>query len=154
MPNSGFISTLSPSVKTKLFLRSFLHVNTIAICCAATDSTGKSIRLNSSKQPQEPDWARPSKKRATKYLSRMLVILFSWAPLLRKKKNSVETLGKGKARIYKFSKIYKPFLDTTWLDLCFFYQYLQGFPVPLYPKKIPVINLWKYDRILIAYFSD
>lgn len=60
MPNSGFIPTLSPSVKMKVFLRSFLQVSTVAICWAATERTGRSIRLNSSKQPQEPDWARPS----------------------------------------------------------------------------------------------
>lgn len=59
MPNSGLISTLSPSVKTKLLRRSFLQVRTIAICWAATDKTGRSMRLNSSKQPHEPDWARP-----------------------------------------------------------------------------------------------
>lgn len=59
MPNSGLISTWSPSVKTKFLRRSFLHVRTIAICWAATDKTGRSMRLNSSKQPQEPDWARP-----------------------------------------------------------------------------------------------
>lgn len=59
MPNSGFISTLSPSVKMKFLRRSFLQVSTMAICWAATESTDRSIRLNSSKQPHEPDWARP-----------------------------------------------------------------------------------------------
>lgn len=54
-PNSGFISTRSPSVKMKFFFLSFLHVRTTEICCAATDNTGSSMRLNSSKQPQEPD---------------------------------------------------------------------------------------------------
>lgn len=60
-PNSGFIVTLSPSVKIKDFFRSFLHVRIMEICWAATDRTGKSIRLNSSKQPQDPDCASPSK---------------------------------------------------------------------------------------------
>lgn len=59
IPNSGLISTLSPSVKTKFLRRSFLQVRTIAICWAATDNTGRSMRLNSSKQPHDPDWARP-----------------------------------------------------------------------------------------------
>lgn len=54
-PNSGFIVTLSPSVKIKDFLRSFLHVRIMEICWAATERTGRSIRLNSSKQPQDPD---------------------------------------------------------------------------------------------------
>lgn len=67
-PNSGFISTLSPSVKIKFFLRSFLHVKTIAICCAATDSTGRSMRLNSSKQPQDPDCARPEMKQKLQFM--------------------------------------------------------------------------------------
>ena len=58
-PNSGSRSTLSPSVKMNWDLRSFLQASTMAICWAATDSTGSSMRLNSSKQPQEPDWARP-----------------------------------------------------------------------------------------------
>jgi len=30
-------------------------------CWAATDNTGSVILLNSSKQPQDPDWARPLK---------------------------------------------------------------------------------------------
>ena len=59
MPNSESMSTSSPSVKMNIFFLSFLHVRTTWICCAATDSTGSSIRLNSSKQPQLPDWARP-----------------------------------------------------------------------------------------------
>ena len=59
IPNSGFISTRSPSVKMNCFLRSFLQASTMAICCAATDRTGRSIRLNSSKQPHDPDWAKP-----------------------------------------------------------------------------------------------
>lgn len=61
-PNSGFIVTLSPSVKIKDFFRSFLHVRIMEICWAATDRTGKSIRLNSSKQPQDPDCASPSEE--------------------------------------------------------------------------------------------
>lgn len=60
-PNSGFRVTLSPSVKTKDVLRSFLHVKIMEICWAATERTGRSIRLNSSKQPQDPDCANPSK---------------------------------------------------------------------------------------------
>lgn len=66
IPNSGFISTLSPSVKIKFFRRSFLQVSTMAICWAATESTGRSIRLNSSKHPQEPDWARPKDRKKYK----------------------------------------------------------------------------------------
>ena len=58
-PNSGFIVTLSPSVKIKDFLCSFLHVRIMEICWAATERTGRSIRLNSSKQPQDPDCASP-----------------------------------------------------------------------------------------------
>ena len=67
IPNSGSMLTLSPSVKTKTGLRSFLHCNTMAICCAATDNTGNSIRLNSSKQPHDPDWARPEMKYRKNY---------------------------------------------------------------------------------------
>ncbi len=58
-PNSGSRSTTSPSVKMNCDFRSFLHCSTMAICCAATDNTGSSIRLNSSKQPHDPDCARP-----------------------------------------------------------------------------------------------
>ena len=61
IPNSGLRSTTSPSVKMNYFLRSFLAVRTMAICCAATDSTGRSIRLNSSKHPHDPDCANPGK---------------------------------------------------------------------------------------------
>ena len=60
IPNSGSMSTLSPSVKMNWLFLSFLHSNTMAICCAATDNTGNSILLNSSKQPQDPDWAKPA----------------------------------------------------------------------------------------------
>jgi len=63
IPNSGFISTTSPSVKMNVGFLSFFAVKTTEICCAATDNTGSSIRLNSSKHPQLPDWARPVKKR-------------------------------------------------------------------------------------------
>ena len=59
IPNSMLRATLSPSVKMKFFLRSFLLCSTMAICWAATDNTGSSILLNSSKQPHEPDWAKP-----------------------------------------------------------------------------------------------
>ena len=59
-PNSGSRSTTSPSVKTNCVLCSFLAASTMAICCAATDNTGRSIRLNSSKQPHDPDCARPA----------------------------------------------------------------------------------------------
>lgn len=68
IPNSGSMSTTSPSVKMNIFFRSFLHVRTTWICCAATDSTGSSIRLNSSKQPQLPDWARPGRTRNNQHL--------------------------------------------------------------------------------------
>jgi len=60
MPNSGSMLTMSPSVNTNCDRRSFLHVRTIAICCAATDSAANSIRLNSSKQPHDPDIDRPA----------------------------------------------------------------------------------------------
>ena len=53
------MSTLSPSVKMNAGFLSFLHCRTMAICWAATDNTGNSIRLNSSKHPQDPDWAKP-----------------------------------------------------------------------------------------------
>lgn len=33
----------------------------VMICCATTDKTSTSIRLNSSKQHQLPDWANPEK---------------------------------------------------------------------------------------------
>ena len=59
IPNSVSMSTLSPSVKINDVFLSFLHRSTMAICWAATDNTGNSIRLNSSKQPHEPDWAKP-----------------------------------------------------------------------------------------------
>ena len=59
-PNSGSRSTTSASVKTNCGLRSFLQTSTMAICWAATESTGNSIRLNSSKQPHEPDCAKPT----------------------------------------------------------------------------------------------
>ena len=62
MPNSGSMSTISPSVKTNCFFLFLLHSRTTYICCAATDSTGSSIRLNSSKQPQAPDWASPGER--------------------------------------------------------------------------------------------
>lgn len=55
IPNSGFMRMTSPSLKTKVSFFSFLQVKTMLICCAATDSTGSSIRLNSSKQPHDPD---------------------------------------------------------------------------------------------------
>ena len=61
-PNSGSRSTTSPSVKTNCGLRSFLQARIMAICWAATDSTGSSIRLNSSKQPHEPDCAKPASR--------------------------------------------------------------------------------------------
>lgn len=67
MPNSGFKSTQSPSEKMNCFFLSFLAVKMIEICCAATDKTGNSIRLNSSKHPQDPDCARP-KKRTEKFI--------------------------------------------------------------------------------------
>lgn len=59
IPNSGHMSTVSPSVKTNDLFFSFLADSTTATCWAATDNTGNSIRLNSSKQPQDPDWAKP-----------------------------------------------------------------------------------------------
>jgi hypothetical protein len=55
MPNSGLISTTSPSVNTNCFFLSFLAPRITAICCAATDRTGSSILLNSSKHPHDPD---------------------------------------------------------------------------------------------------
>ena len=63
IPNSGFMSTQSPSEKMNCLRRSLRALSTIAICWAATDNTGKSIRLNSSKQPQDPLWAKPACER-------------------------------------------------------------------------------------------
>lgn len=60
MPNSGSMLTTSPSVKTNCDLRSFLHVRTMAICCAATDNAANSMRLNSSKHPHDPDIDSPA----------------------------------------------------------------------------------------------
>ena len=42
-------------------LLTLFYYEVILTCCATTDSTSKSIRLNSSKQHQDPDWARPEK---------------------------------------------------------------------------------------------
>lgn len=50
---------MSPSVNWNVFFFSRLLARTTATCWAATDSTGSSMRLNSSKQPHEPDWAKP-----------------------------------------------------------------------------------------------
>ena len=59
---------LSP-VKRKtscfVFFASWRHV----ICCAATDKTGKSMRLNSSKQPQEPDWGQKEEQLVQPFMS-------------------------------------------------------------------------------------
>lgn len=72
IPNSGSMSTSSPSVKTNIFFLSFLHVSTTWICWAATDSTGSSMRLNSSKQPQLPDCAKPDRmKKNISYLTQI-----------------------------------------------------------------------------------
>ena len=72
IPNSGSISTSSPSVKINIFFLSFLHVSTTWICWAATDSTGSSMRLNSSKQPQLPDCAKPDRmKKNISYLTQI-----------------------------------------------------------------------------------
>lgn len=59
IPNSLFKFTESPSVKTNCCFFSFFAFKTVATCWAATDKTGNSMRLNSSKQPQVPDWASP-----------------------------------------------------------------------------------------------
>lgn len=59
-PNSGFSSNSSPSENTSCLFLDFLADKTICICCAATDKTGSSILLNSSKHPQEPDCAKPT----------------------------------------------------------------------------------------------
>lgn len=75
MPNSGLSDTLSPSVKINFFFLSFFAIRTMYICCAATDNTGSSIRLNSSKQPQEPDCAKP-KKIVNNYLEHSYYLLY------------------------------------------------------------------------------
>lgn len=62
IPNSGQTSTTSPSVKIKFFFFSFFADRITATCWAATDSTGSSMRLNSSKQPHVPDCANPINK--------------------------------------------------------------------------------------------
>lgn len=66
IPNSGQSSTISPSVNWNDFFFSFLLAKTTATCWAATDNTGSSIRLNSSKQPQEPDCAKPKEENERK----------------------------------------------------------------------------------------
>ena len=58
-PTRGSRETMEPSVKTKLFLRSRMAFRTQNTCWAQTDSTSRLMRLNSSKQPHRPDWARP-----------------------------------------------------------------------------------------------
>lgn len=63
IPNSLSMSTTSPSVKVNWGFFFFLHWSTICICWAATDKTGSSMRLNSSKQPHAPDWAKPKKSK-------------------------------------------------------------------------------------------
>lgn len=60
-PNSGSIKTISPSVNVNWLRRSFLQAKMMAICWAATDKAANSMRLNSSKQPHDPDLARPAK---------------------------------------------------------------------------------------------
>ncbi len=39
-------------------------------CCATTDSTGSSMRLNSSKQPHNPPWHRPLKRYIYRFTTR------------------------------------------------------------------------------------
>ena len=58
-PTSGLSGMESPSLKTTLFLRSLSAMKTQLSCCAHTDSTSRLMRLNSSKQPQNPACASP-----------------------------------------------------------------------------------------------
>ena len=44
-----------------------LALRMVISCCAMTDNTSMSMRLNSSKQHQAPDWARPEKNRPIIY---------------------------------------------------------------------------------------
>jgi hypothetical protein len=53
---------ISVPSKTKRFSRRRIANWMDKICCATTDSTSRSIRLNSSKQAHAPDCARPYKK--------------------------------------------------------------------------------------------
>ena len=55
-----FLVVLSVRSSLTLAILAFLMVRS---CWAITDNTSMSIRLNSSKQHQAPDWARPEKKR-------------------------------------------------------------------------------------------
>lgn len=60
IPNSGHISITSPSVKVNCCFFSLCALRITATCWAATDNTGNSMRLNSSKQPHDPDCAKPA----------------------------------------------------------------------------------------------
>ena len=59
-PQVSSSATSSPSM-TMRFLLAFLPSHTALNCTEHTDSTSGMRRLNSSKQPQEPDDARPLK---------------------------------------------------------------------------------------------
>ena len=52
---------ISASSKKNIFLPYFLAIVMVKICWATTESTYRSIRLNSSKHDQAPDEARPLK---------------------------------------------------------------------------------------------
>lgn len=54
----GFKLISVPS-KTNLFSLLKMANWMESICCATTESTSNSMRLNSSKQAHAPDWAKP-----------------------------------------------------------------------------------------------
>ena len=62
-PTSLFSAIVWPSVNVNDFLSSRIDASTEPTCCATTESTSRSMRLNSSKQPQQPDCASPLKIR-------------------------------------------------------------------------------------------
>ena len=58
-PTPGLRIVFWPSMKGNSVLCCLSADSTQLTCCATTDSTGSSIRLNSSKQPHAFDCARP-----------------------------------------------------------------------------------------------
>ena len=58
-PTLGSRLTVLPSVKTNSFFLSLMALSTQYTCWAHTLRTSRLIRLNSSKQPHRPLWARP-----------------------------------------------------------------------------------------------
>lgn len=113
IPNSGFMRMTSPSLKTKVSFFSFLQVKTMLICCAATESTGSSIRLNSSKQPHDPDCAKPETSKLIQFTRKKLV----------------------SANIYNKKKNHKSNMDYETLSNTYFYKILSLNKVNSYPSE-------------------